>query len=156
MFRPCFSRVSGPPKTNSRPKFTPQKSSAFLSNSGLEKVFPRICLPKFWAKFGWTFWGWIPTKTLHFVNRRSKLFRKFLGRLRMILCYWKTFSVPNQFHIVKPKNVSRRFSAYGGDQQLFGALFNQRSTLKSSELCLLGVGLLVQDRAALQDVWAAE
>ena len=22
-----------------------------------EKVFPRIYLPKFWAKFGWTFWG---------------------------------------------------------------------------------------------------
>ena len=22
-----------------------------------EKVFPRICLPKFWAKFVWTFWG---------------------------------------------------------------------------------------------------
>ena len=21
-----------------------------------EKVFPRICLPKFWAMFGWTFW----------------------------------------------------------------------------------------------------
>ena len=28
------------------------------------------------------------------VNRRPDLFRKFLGRLRMILCYWKTFSVP--------------------------------------------------------------
>ena len=27
------------------------------------------------------------TKTLHFVNARSELFRKFLGRLRMILCY---------------------------------------------------------------------
>ena len=27
-----------------------------------EKVFPRICLAKFWAKFGWTFLGWIPTK----------------------------------------------------------------------------------------------
>ena len=29
----------------------------------------------------------IPTKTFRFVNRRSELFRKFLGRLRMILCY---------------------------------------------------------------------
>ena len=26
---------------------------------------------------------------------RPELFRKFLGSLRMILCYWKTFSVPN-------------------------------------------------------------
>ena len=25
----------------------------------------------------------------------SESFRKFLGRLRMILCYWKTFTVPN-------------------------------------------------------------
>ena len=40
------------------------------------------------------FLGRIPTKTLHFVNRRSKLFRKFLGRLQVILCYWKTFLVP--------------------------------------------------------------
>ena len=24
---------------------------------GQKKVFPRICLPKFWAKFGWTFGG---------------------------------------------------------------------------------------------------
>ena len=38
--------------------------------------------------------GWIPTKTFHFVNRRSGLFRKSLGRPRMILGYWKTFSVP--------------------------------------------------------------
>ena len=29
-----------------------------------------------------------------FVNRRSELFRKFLGRLRMILCCSKTFWVP--------------------------------------------------------------
>ena len=37
------------------------------------------------------FLRWIPTETLSFVNRRSELFRKFfLGRLRMILCYWKT------------------------------------------------------------------
>ena len=28
------------------------------------------------------------------MNHRSKLFRKFLGRLRMALCYRKTFSVP--------------------------------------------------------------
>ena len=33
------------------------------------------------------FLGRIPTKTLHFVIRRSELFRKFLGRFRMILCY---------------------------------------------------------------------
>ena len=38
------------------------------------------------------FLGWTPTETLCFVNRRSDLFRKFLARLRTILCYWKTFS----------------------------------------------------------------
>ena len=37
-----------------------------------EKVFPRICLPKVWVKFG--FWGRSPTKTLHFVNRRLDIF----------------------------------------------------------------------------------
>ena len=36
----------------------------------------------------------ILTKTPYFVCKRPELFRKFLGSLRMILCYWKTFSVP--------------------------------------------------------------
>ena len=40
------------------------------------------------------FLGEFLLKTLQFVNRRSKLFRNFLGRLWLILCYWKTFSVP--------------------------------------------------------------
>ena len=38
---------------------------------------------------------WILTKTLYFMCRRPELFRTFLGSLRMILCYCKTFSVPN-------------------------------------------------------------
>ena len=33
-----------------------------------------------------SFVGWIPSKTIHFVNRRSESFRKFLGRLQIILC----------------------------------------------------------------------
>ena len=45
------------------------------------------------------FFGWIPIKTIHFVNKTSESFRRFLGRLRMILCYWKTFPVPNQRHL---------------------------------------------------------
>ena len=60
----------------------------------MEKVFPRIRLPKFLAKFGWTFSCEFLPKTLSFVSRRPDLFRKFLGRFRIILCYWKTFSFP--------------------------------------------------------------
>ena len=52
------------------------------------------------------FWGWILTKTPHFVNRRSDLFRKFLGRLRMILCYWKSFLGPQKNW---PERLSYRY-----------------------------------------------
>ena len=49
-------------------KENPYKKSMWVSVlwAGLEarKIFPRICLPKFSAKFGWTFLGWIPTQTL--------------------------------------------------------------------------------------------
>ena len=60
---------------------------------GPEKVFPIICLPKFLAKFGWTFWCEFLLKPFISCGERPELFRKFLGSLRMILCYWKTFSV---------------------------------------------------------------
>ena len=40
----------------------------------------------FWCEF-------LLLKPFIFVNRRSELFRKLLGRLRMSLCYWKTFPV---------------------------------------------------------------
>ena len=60
-----------------------------------EKVFPRICLPKSRQTSGeLAFWGWNPTKTLHFVNARSELFRQFLGRLRMILVIERFFGPP--------------------------------------------------------------
>ena len=72
-------------------------TSAFLK-LGPEKVFPRICLPKFLAKFGWTFRGEFLLKPFIFVNKRPELFRIFLGRLQVILCYWKTFSVPDKTH----------------------------------------------------------
>ena len=48
------------------------------------------------------FFVWIPAKTLHFVNRMPDLFRKFLGRLRAILCNWKTFFGPQ----TKPPTLS--------------------------------------------------
>ena len=73
-----------------------------------EKVFLRMCLPKFGAKFGWKFWGWIPTKTLYFMNKRSESFRKFLGRLRMILCYWKTFTAPKHWRSQIARNPAER------------------------------------------------
>ena len=77
-------------------KATPQNRAKSVPNwqvLGPEKVFPRICLPKNLAKFGWPFW-WILAKTLYFMCKTSESFRKFLGSLRMILCYWKTFSAP--------------------------------------------------------------
>ena len=40
-------------------------------------------------------WGLIPAKALCLVCRRPELFRNFLGSLRLILCHWKTFSIPN-------------------------------------------------------------
>ena len=52
--------------------------------------------------------GWIPTKTLYSLNRRSELFRKFLGRLGMILwnlCYWKICRPPK----FEKKNGELRF-----------------------------------------------
>ena len=81
--------------TNSLHKF-----HSFLRKNqilGPERVFPRICLPQDFGEVRVNFLVWILTKTLHFMCRRPELFRKFLGRLRMILCYWKTFSVPKNW-----------------------------------------------------------
>ena len=60
-----------------RPKGIPKNLSS--------QVLGEVCV---------NFLGWIPTKTLPIVKRRSKFFRTCLGRLRMSLCYWKAFPVP--------------------------------------------------------------
>ena len=58
-----------------------------------QKGIPQNLSPQVLGEVRVNFLGWIPPKTFHFVSRRSESLRKFLGRLRMILCYWKTFSV---------------------------------------------------------------
>ena len=58
------------------------------------KGIPKNLSPQVLGEVRVNFLGWIPTKP--FVLWRSELFRKFLGRLRMILCYWKTFGVLNK------------------------------------------------------------
>ena len=55
------------------------------------KVIPKNLSSQVLGEVRVNFLGWNPTKTLYFVNRRSELFRKFLGRFRMILCNWKTW-----------------------------------------------------------------
>ena len=53
------------------------------------------------------FLGCILTQILQFAEKRPRLFTKFLGRLRVILCYWKTFSVPRETML---KNVRGKFA----------------------------------------------
>ena len=60
---------------------------------GQKRYSQEFVFPSFWRSSG-ELLVWFLTKALYFVCRRSELFRKFLGSLRMILCYWKTFSVP--------------------------------------------------------------
>ena len=54
-------------------------------NLGPDKLFPRICLPKF-SKFVWTFWVACRLKPFTFMNERPESFRKFSGRLR--ITFW--------------------------------------------------------------------
>ena len=56
------------------------------------KVFSKTCLPKVLVRFRWTFWCEILLEL--FIMRKRRTIQIILGRLRMILCYCKTFSVP--------------------------------------------------------------
>ena len=44
-----------------------------------EKVFPKMCLPKFWAKFGWTFWV-NSYKNPSFCEYQVRIAQKILGK----------------------------------------------------------------------------
>ena len=74
-------------------RFSPYFKRFFEARQGIPKNLSSQVLGEVRVNF----FGWIPTEPLYFVNRRTELFRKFSGRLRMILCYWKTFSVPKVF-----------------------------------------------------------
>ena len=56
---------------------------------------------------------WNLTKTLHFVEKGPNLFTKFLGRLRMTLCYWKTFSVPDCLPCVDGRPIFIQCGCWG-------------------------------------------
>ena len=63
-----------------------------------EKEFPRIRLPKFFWRSSGELIGreflLRPFISCVCVEGPKKVLRKFFGSLRMILCYWKTLSVP--------------------------------------------------------------
>ena len=72
-----------------------QAKSGSSGSFGARKGIPKNLSSQVFGELRVNFLVWFLAKTLRFACRRLELFRKFLGSLRMILCYRKTFSVHN-------------------------------------------------------------